>query len=83
MSYYKTGPITDPAPVLRKIEEIVEAAPELTEFEAKFLKETAHAAAKFHDKFRISPKQLGVLNEMWTKYILNVKIDAKTKKEAK
>jgi hypothetical protein len=83
VSYYKEGPPTDPAPVLKKIEEIVVAAPELTEFEARFLKEVSQAALKFRDQFRMSPKQLNVLNGLWTKHTLATRIDAKIKKKAK
>lgn len=78
--FYKTGPITDPAPVLAKVREIVADAKSLTDFEAKFLKEVAHAAHRFDTAFRISPKQLKVLDELWDKHCLPTVIDAKTKK---
>jgi hypothetical protein len=78
--YYQTGPVIDPAPVNKKVREIVEHATELTAFEAAFVKSVAHAAARFSTSFRCSPKQLAVLDAIWTKRALPAMLDAKVTK---
>lgn len=78
--FYKTGPIIDPVPVMIKAQQVAMSAETLTEFEAKFLKETLHACVRFAKTFRMSDKQMKVLDELWTRYHLPKMIDAKTKK---
>lgn len=80
MSFYKEGPVTDPAPVIAKIKEISAAATELSVFEADLLKEVAHAAVRFQATFRISKKQEKVLEELWLKHCLPLQINSKVKK---
>jgi hypothetical protein len=81
--YYVEGPVVDPAPYLLKVTQIAQAKTDkrLTKFEAKFLKEIAHAAARFHDTFRISPKQARTLDKMWADHYLPSLIDAKTEED--
>ena len=79
--FYKTGPIIDPVPVMIKTQQVAMAAETLTDFEAKFLKDTLHACVRFAKTFRMSDKQMKVLDEMWTKHYLPKLIDTKTVKE--
>ncbi len=79
--FYKTGPIIDPVPVMIKAQQVAMSAETLTEFEAKFLKETLHACVRFAKTFRMSDKQVRVLDELWTKHYLPKLIDTKTVKE--
>jgi hypothetical protein len=79
--YYKTGTIIDPVPVMIKAQQVAMSAETLTEFEAKFLKETLHACVRFAKTFRMSDAQKKVLEELWTKHHLPKIIDTKTVKE--
>jgi hypothetical protein len=78
--FYKTGPIIDPAPVLLKATQVAQSAETVTDFEAKFLKDTLHACVRFAKTFRMSAKQMKVLDELWTKHYLPKLIDTKTTK---
>lgn len=79
MSYYKEGPVIDPAPVLEKAIAIAEIATELSPFEAKFLKDTISACSRFKDTFRFSPQQHALLQRIYVEKCLPAKIDAKVR----
>ena len=81
--FYSWGPIVDPTPYLLKVTQIAQAESpkKLTKFEATFLKEIAHAATRFRDTFRISPKQVGILDKLWVERYLPTLIDSKTEED--
>ena len=81
--YYAEGPVVDPAPYLLKITQIAEAknSRRLTKFEAKILKEVAHAATRFRDTFRISPKQAKIIEGIWADHYLPSLLDSKTEED--
>jgi len=79
-SVEENWPIYDFKEISAKVKKIVDAATELTEFEADFLKEIARMAMKFQKTFRMTPKQVEMLEELNIKHCIAGEIDAKTKK---
>ena len=80
-SVEENWPIYDFKEIAAKVKKIVDAAAELTEFEADFLKEIARMAMKFQKTFRMTPKQVEMLEELNIKHCIAGEIDAKTKKK--
>lgn len=77
----ETWPLSDYKATLATIKAIAEHADEFTDFEADFLQELARCAARFREKFRMTPKQISMLDDLDTKFLLDARIKAKVKKE--
>jgi len=75
-----TWPLVDHKATLATIKAITEHAEEFTDFEADFLKELARCATRFREKFRMSPKQSSILDDLDTRFLLDARINAKVKK---
>ena len=73
-------PLQDPAVVIKTARQIVELAPELTPFQADFLKELVRLASRFKETFRMTPKQIEVLDSLYVRYVWPTEVDAKTNK---
>lgn len=56
--------------VLRLAREVVEQAESLTPFESDFVCEVARLANRFKADLRLSPKQMGTLEELWCQHVL-------------
>ena len=74
-------PIVDWKEIAAKAKQVADAAKELSEFEADFLKEIIRMAMKFQKTFRMTAKQSEMLEQLYIKYCMAAVIDAKTKKK--
>jgi hypothetical protein len=75
-----TWTLADYKATLATIKAISANAEEFTDFEADFLAELARVASRFREKFRMSPKQISMLEDLDTKFLLVRRIKAKVKK---
>lgn len=71
-------PLQDPKQVIATARRLAEVIPELTTFQADFLKELVRLALRFKENFRLTPRQIEVLDEMYLKYIWPLDVDKKT-----
>lgn len=76
-------PPQDYRAIQQRIQTIVAAADELTEFEGEFLKELLRMATKFRSDFRMTPKQISKLDQLYLKFAFKNDINAKIKKAKK
>ena len=70
-------PIQDPAKVIQTCRRVVELAPELTPFQADFLKELVRMASRFKTGFRLTRKQVEILEDLYLRYVWPTEVDAK------
>jgi hypothetical protein len=73
-------PPQDYRAVQKRIQEIVAAADELSKFEGDFLTELLRMATKFKSSFRMTPKQIEVMDQLHLKFAFKNDIAAKVKK---
>lgn len=71
-------PLQDFEEVGRKLTQIAECAESLPEFEAGFVKDMIRMAYRFKDDFRMSPKQVLILDELYAKHVVPILVDSKT-----
>jgi hypothetical protein len=76
-----TWPLQDHKAVIATVKSIVEHSEGLDAFESDFLKEVLRCATRFRDKFRLSPKQVEMLNLLEAQHAIVGMINAKTKKD--
>lgn len=74
-------PLQDYREVQKRTRKIIAAAPELTPFQADFLKEILRLATRFKETFRMTPRQIDVFEELYDEFVLPADIDAKTNKD--